>query len=292
MAYNISNVKVVPCAVIFDDEDLGLTDGDVEISVEEKGVEIMGHQEGTNVLDMIRTGKNVSIALTLKETSVAQLTALLTKGGGTAASVAAITNITCVADVAGSLNNKYFFINSAGNLAKYMVWFNVNSEGVEPTLPSGYTGVEVALATDAAATAVADAVATALDNLAAFVAPNPAGAVVACTNAAVGLVDSPAVGNSGFTIVVATPGGAALPGWGNSKDFTSMLGDAAKLVLHPTVKDDDDFSEDTAFWKAYPVLSSIVKSGENPQTVAVEFKIFPDTSKPDEIRLFCYGDHT
>ncbi len=292
MSINVSNVTVEPCQAIWDDTDLGMTEGDIEITVEEQGVEIKAHQEGTNILDMIRTGKNVSLSLTLKETSVAQLTTLLTAGGGQAASTAAVTLITCGADTGGSLNNKYFFINTAGNLAKYMVWFNVNSAGSAPTLPAGYTGVEVDLATNANANAVADAVASALDLLSGFVAPNPAAAIVTCTNASAGIVDAPAVGNSGFSITVSVAGANDLPGWGNSKDFTSMLGDAAKLVLHPVVNSDTNYDNDTAFWKAYPMLSSIVQSGENPKSVKVDFKIFPDTSKPDAIRLFSYGDHT
>ncbi len=110
-----------------------------------------------------------------------------------------------------------------------------------------------------------------------------------CTNAAVGLVDGPSEGNSGFTISVSIAGSSSLPGWGGSKDFTSMLGDAKALVLHPVANADDVLTGDTTFWKAYPMLKSIKQSGDNPKMVEVDFVIFPDSSKPKAIRLFAYG---
>lgn len=286
----IANVKVEPCKAIWNGTDLGFTDGDIEVKVEEMGVEITAHQEGTNVLDMIRTGKKAELELTLKETSAAQLQTLLALGGGTDAGVAEVTTIACIADSSGSLNNRFFLLNAAGGL-KYCVWMNVNSAGVDPSIPN-YTSVPVALATSATADAVADAVATALDALAAFTAPNPAASTVTCTNAVAGIVDAMDAGNSGFTLTVTVTGVSQLYGWGNSKDFSSMLGDAAKLVLHPVANAANDYDEDLAFWLAYPVLGSIKQSGENPKMVSVSFKIFPDTSKSDTVRLFAYGDHT
>ena len=83
-----------------------------------------------------------------------------------------VTEITCGADVAKSLQNKYFLINSP--LHAYYVWFNVNSEGVDPgiadaliTTPllTGKQGVEVALATGANALVVQDAAETMLSPL-------------------------------------------------------------------------------------------------------------------------------
>lgn len=66
-------------------------------------------------------------------------------------------NITCVADSAGSLNNKYWLVyNAAGT--KFYVWYNVNSAGSDP-LVSGGTAAPVALSTNATAAAVATATA-------------------------------------------------------------------------------------------------------------------------------------
>lgn len=287
---SVSNIKVEPCKVKWNNVDLGFTDGDLEVAVEEKGVEIKAHQEGENILDMIRTGKSAEVSLTLLETSLSQLQSMLSAGGGQSAGVAEVTNITCLADVSGSLNNKFFFIYGASGVG-YCVWFNVNSAGVDPSIP-GFVSVPVALATGDVANAVADAVAAALDALADFVAPNPAAAVVACTNAVAGARTAPDAGNSGFTLAVSVTGSSQLTGWGKSQDFTGMLADAAKLVLHPVANSDTDFTGDLAFWKAYPMLKSISHSGENPKKVQVTFKIFPDTSKADAIRLFVLGDHT
>ncbi len=286
----LTNVAVEPCIAVLDGVDFGLLDGDIEISMEEKAVEITGHQEGSNVLDMIRTGKSVELGLTLKETTVEKVTELLKFGGGLAPSAAAVTELTCVADVAGSLNNKYFFIYSAQDAVRYLVWFNVNAEGVAPVV-SGVTLVEVALATDATNAQVATAVAAALDALSAF-ASTAALAVATITNAAEGVVSAPSMGNSGFSFTIETAGANALVGWGSSKDFTSMLADAKKLVLHPVKNAANVLMGDVAFWKAYPMIESIVHSGENPKTVSLTFKIFPDSSKPAAIRLFCLGDHS
>jgi hypothetical protein len=55
------------------------------------------------------------------------------------------TTVTAVADVAGSLNNKYFYMASANNATQYYVWFNVASGGTDPAL-ANKTGVEVDIA--------------------------------------------------------------------------------------------------------------------------------------------------
>lgn len=60
--------------------------------------------------------------------------------------------ITTIADVSGSLNNKYFLINGADG-DNWYVWYNVNSAGTDPMLP-GRTGIEVPLATNADADVV------------------------------------------------------------------------------------------------------------------------------------------
>lgn len=290
MSATLANIKVQPCQVLWDDTDLGFTDGDLEVTLEEQGVEITAHQEGTNVLDMIRTGKSAEVAVTLKETALAQLQARLGVGGGFTSGVAEQTTVDTVADSSGSLNNKVFFIYGASGVG-YAVWFNVNSAGTDPSIP-GFTSVPVALATGATADAVADGVATALDALADFTAANPGADIVTVVNAAVGARTAPDAGNSGFTIAVTVTGVSSLYGWGKSKDFNGMLSDAAKLVFHPVVNDSDDYSEDLAFWKAYPMLGSIVHSGENPKTLSITFKIFPDMTQDDEVRLFALGDHT
>lgn len=74
---------------------------------------------------------------------------------------AGVQTISPVADVAGSLNNKYFFLNSQGNTHRYYVWINVNGAGTDPMI-AGRTGIEVDVATGATAAAVGTALAAAI----------------------------------------------------------------------------------------------------------------------------------
>lgn len=69
---------------------------------------------------------------------------------------AAATDVTLVADVAGSLNSTYFTFNTAGDLYPYYVWYNINSAGVDPA-PAGRIGIQVAGATGASANTLATA---------------------------------------------------------------------------------------------------------------------------------------
>lgn len=74
--------------------------------------------------------------------------------------------ITCVADVASSLNDTYFLIYDGAN-AGYYVWFDVAGAGTDPAL-AGKTGISVAIAANASAATVATAVQTAIDGNANF----------------------------------------------------------------------------------------------------------------------------
>jgi len=69
--------------------------------------------------------------------------------------------ITAVADVSSSLNNKYFHIYDGAN-NKYHVWFNVGGAGVDPA-PANSTAIVVAIAANATASAVATATNSAID---------------------------------------------------------------------------------------------------------------------------------
>lgn len=77
-----------------------------------------------------------------------------------------IQKISCVADVSGSLNNKYFLFYDAAGTKRY-AWFNVSAGGSDPAL-SGYTGHAVAISTNDSATAVATALAAVLTAVSGF----------------------------------------------------------------------------------------------------------------------------
>lgn len=81
-------------------------------------------------------------------------------------SVMQVQTITCIADVASSLNNQYFvFYDYAGT--KHYIWYDVNSAGSDPTV-SGGTAHEVNLSVGATAAEVASATQAVLDAVTGF----------------------------------------------------------------------------------------------------------------------------
>jgi len=77
------------------------------------------------------------------------------------AGVANVDTITCEADVAGSLDGKYFYIS--GHKKRYAVWYSVDGSGAAPN-PSEMDGVfEVAITAGATATAIATATVSAIN---------------------------------------------------------------------------------------------------------------------------------
>ena len=87
-------------------------------------------------------------------------------------------------------------------------------------------------------------------------------------------------------------GGTELFGWGSLKQGQSTVVAAKRLILHPVVLGDTEYTRDLCFWKAYPLPDTLTFSGENPQTLSVTFKCYRDDSKPEEINFFSYGDWT
>ncbi len=136
--------------------------------------------------------------------------------------------VVCRADSAGDLNNRYFTFSKDGT--DYYAWFNVNSAGVDPVL-AGKTAVPVAIATNAANTAVASALNTAIDNLAG-ISSTVSSATVTVVIDAIGAVTDAADGGAvtGFTITV-TRQGASTPSANEFFMNTSDTATAASLVL-------------------------------------------------------------
>ena len=291
MAGTIGNVKLEPCTATWGGTDLGFTDGDIEVNFDEQLVDIMAHQKGTGRIDALRSGMNMEVSLSLKETSITQLTTIFTAAGATAVARAEVSTVTFVADVAGSLNNKYFSLYSASNATRHYVWFNINAAGADPA-PSGYdNGIEVAGATGASAATLASAANTAIDAEADFIS-TVSSAVVTITNAATGGATDAADVNAGVTCAVTTQGIGALPGWGSSKHFGTLISAAAnELVLHPVVLGSTTYTRDMCFWKAYPVMESLAFSGESILSVPVKFLILPDYNQPSTSEYFVYGAH-
>jgi len=70
------------------------------------------------------------------------------------------TKVTTVADVGGALNNKYFEHDTVDN--KYYIWFNVGGVGADPNVDAR-EGIEIAVATNDTANAIAALIQTAMD---------------------------------------------------------------------------------------------------------------------------------
>lgn len=84
-------------------------------------------------------------------------------------------------------------------------------------------------------------------------------------------------------------------GWGaldGSKQFSNIANISRKLVLHPTKNDATDLSGDLSFWNTFPNLTQIMISGEENRSLTVDFSVFLDESRVNEVSKFVYGDHT
>lgn len=159
----------------------------------------------TEYVDIPNTSTNItggaSALITIANMAYSYIRAVYTPTG------AVVQTIQPVADVSGSLNNKYFFINSANNGTAYYVWFNVSGGGVDPAVPSK-TGVEVAITTDDTAGTVGTALAAALDALSDFAATGTT--TVTVTNSATGGATPASDNNTGFTFAVTTGGSSTI----------------------------------------------------------------------------------
>ena len=124
-----------------------------------------------------------------------------TKGG-----VAEETDVTCIADLAGSLNNKYWLFNTP--TTNYYVWYNVSNSGVDPII-AFRTSIEVKIPTGATAEAVKIATITAINSIAitnAF-AVSQSVTKLRLYNVSFGSVtDATDTGLTGFTIAVTNQG--------------------------------------------------------------------------------------
>ncbi len=108
------------------------------------------------------------------------------------------TNVTCVADVSGSLAGKYVGPFDDGAGGSFYFWFKVSGSGADPGI-AGSTAEEVDISTNDIAADNATALAAKADGLASFVSA-AVGAVATITNAAVGDSKLTGKGNAGFTV--------------------------------------------------------------------------------------------
>lgn len=121
-----------------------------------------------------------------------------------------ISDITCVADVANSLNGTYFNVQTTFDQNLYYFWFKTSGGPVLNPLPPGRIGVEVNITTGDSATNVATAVALAFNSLTGIFSASSIGAVVTVTDEAFGTSTNFSDGTipTGFTFSVVQAGAA------------------------------------------------------------------------------------
>ena len=110
---------------------------------------------------------------------------------------AEITEITCEADISGSLSGKYFNINEP--ITEYYVWYDIAGAGSQDPALAGKTGIKVSIIADDTAITVATNTMLAINANADFVATSNA-AVVTITNANYGAVADATNGDTGWSI--------------------------------------------------------------------------------------------
>jgi hypothetical protein len=116
-----------------------------------------------------------------------------------------VTEIKCLP--ASSLNNKYFYINTAEDEVKYYVWFNINGLGVDPAVPNRMA-IEVMLNSTDSADIVAYALNYIFNAMDAFksVIMRPSTQVIHVENLQFGLTTDAIDISTGFEINTLTEG--------------------------------------------------------------------------------------
>ena len=114
-----------------------------------------------------------------------------------------VTQVRTYSDVAGSLNNTYFFIWSTNNVTKYHVWFN-NGTGIDPAPPAS-TPIEVVYVNNDDRVTLANLIVSAVNQVIDFAASNN-NAQVLINNLTQGTATSAVDNNTGFKIKVLRSG--------------------------------------------------------------------------------------
>jgi hypothetical protein len=111
-----------------------------------------------------------------------------------------ITNIACVADVAGSLNNKYFTIRSCPANGLFVVWYNVDGTGTAPVVANS-TLIEVQISAGDSAIIVAVATRLTLNTFfSSFFKATQLNGVLEIRTVGLGVCSNSADVNTGFAI--------------------------------------------------------------------------------------------
>jgi hypothetical protein len=239
MPSNTENVKLGVCTVTYDGNDLGYTQGGVEVTVATTTKKVMVDQFGNSEVNEVITGRTCNAKVPLAETTLENLVrimpgAVLKSSGGMAAS-GTVTFVTAV-PVDGD---------------------KVNLNGVDFTFktnPVGPHQMAIPATIGAAATALRDAVNNSIDPRVSMITASAVAAVVTITADDQGLAGNAfTMAKTFVTAANITLSGAVLAGGVDptKKGVSvpngigiSLLARAKKLVLHPIALAADDRTED------------------------------------------------
>lgn len=280
MASSTKNVKLGVCRAYFDGQDLGFTQGGVEVSVKTDTHKVEVDQFGKTIINESIMSRNVMVKLPMAETTVRNLVAIMpgaeltTDGAQAAGTVTFAANPTITTTV--TIGGQVF----AFQVAK----------------PSNRYQVQLGATRDVTLQNFVDAVNRAMlqTNL---------GGVKAIANMATGAVTiqaiDPGTVQNAITLA-ATSGGVASAatltgGLVETKTRVDvsvnagldLLSTARVLRLHPTSKADDDFSDDFVIYQAATggALQYAYKV-DSERVFNVEFSGYPDANG----KLFSVGD--
>lgn len=292
MSSSTKNVKLGICKIFFDGQDLGYTQGGVEVQVSTETTKVEVDQFGKTAINELIQGRSVSVTVPLAETTLRNLIATMPGATLTTDGVQASGTLTFSAQ---PVNNS---IVTIGGTAFTFV----------TATPTGPTQVKIGATL--AATLINLKMAIDSYQFASGSAVNSAGGVFAAINAAntvltVTAVDPGTLGNA-VTLVAgsapatnATASGANLTGGTNETrarvDVTSgagldMLSIAKVLRLHPKEKADNDFTEDFIMWRAASSGAlQFAYQVENVRIYNATFMAYPDPNSPNS-RMFSIGD--
>lgn len=150
------------------------------------------------------------------------------------ADVAQVSTITCVADVADSLDGDYFFLYTPGGVKHYF-WFNTSGGSASDPSIAGATAHAVAITTGDTAAAVAIALEAVIEATTGFDSTVSSG-VVTVTNSDVGYAPGPYEGvGTGFSFAVTTQGDTAADiGFVDGDIEVSQAEDLVEIKGHET----------------------------------------------------------
>ncbi len=194
--------------------------------------------------------------------------------------------ITCTGDSANSLRGRHFVLFDQNG--PVWIWFKVGGTGTAPVTPAGFSGrlLEVDIATDAAASAVAAQVSTAFSADAQLTA-SASSTVVTFVDKFDGYRNNATPDNTGFLVTITQAGADAftqadLPVWNALLQFQFNTGSGWQICQAVSLTVQNNLDRDDT--PAAPLFSSSIQSGEadvplGASSVTVAFPV-PYSSPP------------